>query len=194
MLISFLPLVLTDFTSDIQQEIDKIKCSPLRHRQISKHMALGTTSLIIITTETAKAQGQKLIKENRIHFLGFPRYQRFYFSSLPITHVGWWSGAGVTPVGIPVWTSFGAARRRHGLPRLAYCCWLFQSMCHTPSPSQSSTVRARPAGLCSVLHISYRVRVWADYYAAHNCTSSCCRLSKKGEWRRGTFLFKGDDV
>lgn len=88
MLISFLPLVLTDFTSDIQQEIDKIKCSPLRHRQISKHMALGTTSLIIITTETAKAQGQKLIKENRIHFLGFPRYQRFYFSSLPITHVG----------------------------------------------------------------------------------------------------------
>lgn len=57
MLISFLPLVLTDFTSDIQQEIDEIKCSPLRRRQISKHMALGTTSqIIIIPTETTKAR------------------------------------------------------------------------------------------------------------------------------------------
>lgn len=52
-------------------------------------MALGTTSqIIIITTETEKAQGQKLIKENFNRFLGFPLYQRFYFSSFPITHVG----------------------------------------------------------------------------------------------------------
>lgn len=89
MLISFLLLVLTDFTSDIQQEIDEIKCSPLRRREISKHMVLGKTSqIIIITTENAKAQRQKLIRETSNRFLGFHRYQRFYFSSIPITRIG----------------------------------------------------------------------------------------------------------
>lgn len=38
----------------------------------------------------------------------------------------------------------GDARQRRDLPLLVYCCQLFQSMCHTYSPSQFSTVTPCP--------------------------------------------------
>lgn len=79
----------------------------------------------------------------------------------------------------PEWAaSIGDARQRRNLPLLVYCHWLFQSMCHTYYPSQFSTVTACPAGFYFALRVLDRVRVRTGYYAAHNCTSSCCRLSQ----------------
>lgn len=72
----------------------------------------------------------------------------------------------------------GDVRQRRDLPLLVYCRRLFQSMCHTHSPSRFSTVGACPAGFYFALRVLNRVRVRTGYYAAHNCTSSCCRLSQ----------------